>query len=258
MSEGGAQCAANGRHKKNAELHDNAHRSSAPCCVCRGSCPILLGIAITMLRRSLQALILFALVFIAYEGYAVYVARKALPQAFAPFLGARTNDQGPSPEQLDLIVRVQDPAFRSHEGIEWPSPLTTTTITQSLVKHLFFDQFRPGFQKIEQTLIAWLVVDPNISKAVQLRAFVETAYFGHKDGAAVIGLDAAAQAWFAKPLKQVTADQFLALVAMLPGPNALLPGSAASVERVGRISRLLAGACDHTRVADIMLEQCKS
>lgn len=211
-----------------------------------------------MLRRSVQILILFAFAFIAYEGYAAYVARKALPQAFAPYLGAHKNDQGPSREQLDLIVRIQDPAFRSHEGIEWPSPLTTTTITQSLVKRLFFDHFRPGFQKIEQTLIAWLVVDPNVSKDVQLRAFVETAYFGHKDGAAVIGLDAAAQAWFGRPLKQISYDQFLALVAMLPGPNALLPGSAASVERVRRIARLLAGGCDHTRAAGIMLEQCKS
>jgi monofunctional glycosyltransferase len=191
---------------------------------------------------------------LAFEGYALLDARRALNTRIAPF---QTGHTALSVAQFDAIVKVQDPTFRNHGGVEWPSPLTTTTITQSLVKRLFFNPFRPGIQKLEQTLIAWMIVDPNISKNTQLHAFAQTAYFGHKDGQAVIGFEAAAMAWFNAYLKELTNDQFLSLLAMLPAPNALAPGSAQSAERVVRIKRLLSGKCNHTRIADIQLEQCK-
>jgi monofunctional glycosyltransferase len=207
-----------------------------------------------MLRMPLRITAALVLCLVAFEGYAVWTARLTLQDRLAPF---RLMDIALSEEQMDAIVRVQDPAFYSHGGIEWPSPLTRTTLTQSLVKRLFFEQFRPGLHKLEQTLIAALVVDRNVSKDLQLRIFARTAYFGHRKGQAVIGFEQAAKVWFGSRLDALSRDQFLALLAMLPAPNTLAPGSAQSMERVERIKRLLDGKCTHTEVADMGLEQCR-
>ncbi len=209
------------------------------------------------IRWMSRALVLLGVLLLAYQSYAVVAARFALPAKMATFSDGATQASGLSTAQFEAVVQVQDPSFERHAGIEWPSPLTTTTITQSLVKRLFFEDFRPGFQKLEQTLIAWLVVNPGVSKSVQLRAFAETAYFGHQQGRAVVGFKAAALAWFQRPLGELEHDQFLALLAMLPAPNVYVPGSAESVERAARIKRLLLGQCVHTRIADIHLSQCK-
>lgn len=176
-------------------------------------------------------------------------ARMAPLSAAAPSLSAW---------QLEAVVRVQDPSFRTHRGIEWPSPLTTTTITQSLVKKIFFEDFRPGFQKVEQTLIATFVVDPSVSKDVQLHAFTQTAYFGHRNGRSVVGFEDAAKTWFGSSMGALKHEQFLSLLAMLPSPNTLTPGSPQATVRVERIKRLLASQCVHTRIAEIQLEQCNA
>lgn len=205
---------------------------------------------------GLSCFALFALLL--FEAYAVYAAERNLPDVISKYRGASAVTSGLTQAQFEIVVRVQDPSFRSHQGIEFPDALVTTTITQSLVKKLFFAHFRPGFQKIEQTLIAWLVVSPQVSKDVQLQAFASTAYFGHKAGQAVVGFREGALAWFDKPIEALSEDEFVTLVAMLPGPNALRPNSLESAERVNRIKRLLAGGCAHTRVSEIWLEQCKT
>lgn len=208
-----------------------------------------------MLRWSLRIVATLVIALCAFEAYRVLDAARNLEARMAPFV---TQAPSLSAWQLDAIVRVQDPTFRSHRGIEWPSPLTTTTITQSLVKKLFFVDFRPGFQKLEQTLVAALVVDPGVSKDLQLRAFSQAAYFGHRDGQSVIGFEEAARTWFGASLEALTKDQFLSLLAMLPSPNTLVPGSTQAADRVKRINRLLASQCVHTRIADIWLEQCSA
>jgi monofunctional glycosyltransferase len=208
------------------------------------------------LRRWLSVIpILIIGAAVGYEMNAVYSARRNLSAKIAQYQG--TNPSGLTVMQLETIVRVQDPSFRTHSGIEWPNPFTTTTITQSLVKRLFFAEFRPGWQKIEQTLIAGLVVNPEISKERQLEAFIDTAYFGNRNGVEITGFKAGAESWFNKPLAALNPDEFLTLLAMLPAPNKLIPGSSPSIERVARIRRLLAGQCSHQRISEIWLEQCR-
>jgi monofunctional glycosyltransferase len=200
--------------------------------------------------------VVIILLAIGYEVNAVFSAHRRLPEKMARYTGSPTAS-GLTPAQLEMIILVQDPAFNTHGGIEWPNPLTTTTITQSLVKRLFFADFRPGLQKIEQTLIAWIVVDPQVSKARQLEAFVDTAYLGDQNGRAIIGFRSGATSWFNKPLAALRQEEFLVLLAMLPAPNKLLPGSALSVDRVARIQKLIAGKCSHQRISEIWLEQCR-
>ena len=76
-----------------------------------------------------------------YEIYAVGVAYKSLPTKFSQYNSMTLEAMGLNKERQQILVKVQDPTFYTHSGIEWPSPLTSTTITQSLVKKLFFKKF---------------------------------------------------------------------------------------------------------------------
>jgi monofunctional glycosyltransferase len=179
-----------------------------------------------------------------------------LPHHFAPYSSVTPRDLGLNTKRQEILIKIQDPAFFAHTGIEWPSPLTTTTITQSLVKRLFFDHFTKGFKKIEQTLIARFVVNPNISKENQLVAFMSTAYFGENDGKQLFGFEQGAHAWFNKTLSELSDDEYLSLIAMLPAPNMLKPNTVASKERVRRIELVLSGECIHDQVSQVFLDQC--
>ena len=209
------------------------------------------------MKRKLIYLI--ALLFgglVIYEASAVIIAYQKLSHQFAPYTSISPKGLGLNEKRQEILVRIQDPTFFKHSGIEWPSPLTSTTITQSLVKKLFFKKFTKGFKKIEQTLIARFVVNPNISKETQLVAFMSTAYFGEKDGKQLFGISEGARSWFNKSLSELTDDEYLSLIAMLPGPNALKPNTAASKERVRRIKKVLSGECIYEHVSQIFLDQC--
>ncbi|WP_022958086.1 transglycosylase domain-containing protein [Spongiibacter tropicus] len=209
-----------------------------------------------MTRKLIYLVATLCVALAAYEAYAVAVAYKNLSHEFEPYESKTLMDIGLSEERKGMLVKIQDPSFFEHTGIEWPSPLTTTTITQSLVKKLFFEKFTKGFKKIEQTLIARFVVHSNISKETQLVAFVSTAYFGEMEGKRLFGISEGARSWFDKLLPELTDDEYLSLIAMLPAPDALKPGTAASEERVGRIKKVLSGECIYEHVSRIFLDQC--
>lgn len=209
-----------------------------------------------MKPKSLYFLLVLLGGLVTYESYAVAVAYKNLSVKFAPYSSVELNELGLSKPRLDMLVRIQDPSFYSHSGVEWPSPLTTTTITQSLVKRLFFEKFTKGFKKVEQTLIARFVVDPNIDKNTQIATFILTAYFGNKDGRQLFGFDQGARAWFNKSLPELSDDEYLSLIAMLPAPNSLKPHTPEARDRIQRIKKVLSGDCVHEHVSQIYLDQC--
>ena len=209
-----------------------------------------------MRRKLIYLVAILCGALVAYEVYAVAIAYKNLSHQFAPYNSLTPRALGLNEKRQEILIKIQDPPFFEHTGIEWPSPLTTTTITQSLVKKLFFDKFTKGFKKIEQTLIARLVVNPNILKETQLVAFISTAYFGEKDGKQLFGISEGARSWFNKSLSELTDDEYLSLIAMLPGPNELKPNTAASKERVSRIKKVLNGECIYEHVSQILLDQC--
>jgi len=105
-----------------------------------------------------------------------------------------------SKRQTEILLKVQDPGFYRHNGIDMSTPgAGLTTITQSIVKKLFFDHFEPGIAKIKQSLIARYVVNELISKDDQLTLFLNTMYFGKVNGEPIVGLESAANAYYHKP-----------------------------------------------------------
>jgi monofunctional biosynthetic peptidoglycan transglycosylase len=199
-------------------------------------------------------------IFLGYETFAVVTARGDTPRLFAKYERPASDETTPldhfTPQRIDALIKVQDPDFWSHRGVDAFLPLTTTTVTQSIVKQLYFAKFQQGFPKIKQTLIARFAVDPLTSKNAQLTAFVNLVGFGEVDGRAVHGFENGAKAWFGKPLAEISEEQFLSLLAMMIRPRDLSPGSPANNERVARIEKYLASSCERRGLSDVWLDAC--
>jgi membrane peptidoglycan carboxypeptidase len=153
------------------------------------------------------------------------------------------------------------PTFYRHHGVDSRTPgAGYTTITQGIVKFLFFDGFRPGllrWRKVQQTIIA-VAFNARVSKEEQLRLFVNNAYLGDQRGHSVRGFSEASEAYFGKSFAQLSDDEYLGIVAMLVAPVkyslALHPEQ--NHERVQRIKRLLARECAPTAVEDVEYPGC--
>jgi monofunctional glycosyltransferase len=182
-----------------------------------------------------------------YEAFSVVQARSDTARLFARYEAATDNGArlpaSLSGERIAMLIRVQDPNFWTHHGVDWSAPLATT-VAQSVVKKLYFEKFEPGIAKIKQTLIAHFAVDALTSKNAQLAAFID-----------VNGLDAAARTWFGKPLEALDDEQYLSLLATNNTPR-VAPGTPENKERVARIRKYLSGLCERRGLADVWLENC--
>lgn len=180
---------------------------------------------------------------ITYYAGVVYAARRytvevLLPKARAAGYPLATSDL--SPRQLDILLKVEDPRFFSHAGIDFSTPgAGSTTLTQRVVETMYFEHFEPGLDTLQQILIASGALDPLMPKAEQLRVFINTVYLGP----AAHGFEPAAQQYFHRPFKQLGEDEYLALVAMIIAPDVfdLRNQPERNAERVARIRSLVAG-----------------
>ena len=133
-----------------------------------------------------------------------------------------------------------------------------TSITQSLVKRFYFDNFQPGFAKLDQSLIARFVLDPAMPKRAQLEAYLNHSHFGWRNGQPIAGLAAASRTYYRSEPAELDDRQFLSLVAMLRAPRDLdlLRKPAANAERVRRIEAMLAGRCAPQDLGDDGYRAC--
>jgi membrane peptidoglycan carboxypeptidase len=163
-----------------------------------------------------------------------------------------------SPEQLRILLTVEDPRFFDHHGIDLRTPgAGMTTITQGLVKFLYFDRFEPGLAKIRQSLLA-IGFDARIDKRTQLALFLNAGYLGTHDGRPVHGFEDAARRYFRSRFAHLSRDQYLSLVAMCVGPDAFSVARRpdANRGRVARIKRLLSGQCRPQGWRDVYYPAC--
>jgi len=121
---------------------------------------------------------------------------------------------------IKLLLKVQDPGFYSHNGIDLSTPgAGLTTITQAIVKKLYFYEFKSGFMKLKQSLIARFVVHNMISKEDQITIFLNSMYFGMINNVPQIGLQNAAIGFFQKDAKDLSKDEFISIIAIIVSPN---------------------------------------
>ena len=161
---------------------------------------------------------------------------------------------------LEALLRVEDPGFEGHSGIDLRTPgAGATTITQGLVKMLYFEHFKPGpFNKLRQSVIALAVVC-RIPKERQLTLFLNSVYLGERDGREVHGFADGARTHFSKELAALDERQWLALIAMVVGPNHfdVTAFPQRNGERVARIEAMLAGKCKPRSVLDVYYKGCE-
>ena len=110
------------------------------------------------MKKVFIVLFLFLLSAIAYYTIVVIVARNRTHEIVSNALSSdrmKLDLNDLSDEQLNALLKVQDPNFYHHKGFDLSSSRAgLTTISQALVKLYYFDDFKPGIQKIEQTLIS--------------------------------------------------------------------------------------------------------
>ena len=108
------------------------------------------------MRRVLRYLLITAaiLVLLAVIHYSneVFKAKEETPQIVRELLSSERMKISLEDFQdgwLDMLLRVEDPSFYTHNGMDLSTPgAGITTITQNLVKRLYFDNFKPGFAKL--------------------------------------------------------------------------------------------------------------
>lgn len=148
------------------------------------------------------------------------------------------------PHWKNWLIKIQDPNFYGHSGIDLTTPgAGLTTISQSIVKKLYFADFKPGYRKLTQSLIAMFAVDKLLTKDEQLAFFLNVSYMGNKDGGAIYGFENAAQQYYARSLSELDDEQFLSLLAMLIGAKQFNVSQQLerNQARVDRIKRVLSG-----------------
>jgi membrane peptidoglycan carboxypeptidase len=153
-------------------------------------------------------------------------------------------DSDLSPEQRRILLLVQDPGFQEHGGIDLSTPgAGLTTLTQAIVKKIYFGEFKPGFAKLKQSLIAFFAADPKISKSDQITLFLNTMYLGKVNGIPVTGFGEGAKAFYGKSFSELDEDEFIGLVASVISPNTfhMIDHPEWHADRVGRIKTLASG-----------------
>ncbi len=162
-------------------------------------------------------------------------------------------------DYLHILLTVEDPNFYSHNGVDLSTPgAGLTTITQGIVKHYYFENFKPGIAKLKQSLMA-LVLNNRVDKKTQLRIFINTVYMGTLDGQRISGFNDAAKVYYGKKFSELTRDEYLSLVAMIVAPDGVnvQKHPAENAERMRRIERLLAGECQPAGNRDVYYEACR-
>lgn len=149
-----------------------------------------------------------------------------------------------SNQQLEALLKVQDPNFYHHKGFDISTPGTgVTTISQGMVKMYYFKNFKPGFQKIKQSLIARFAFDALTPKDTILKLFINEIYLGQNGAQAIKGFENGANFHHGKPFNELSWDEYLSLLAMIRAPTTYdyTKQREANDDRVSKIKKMLAG-----------------
>ncbi len=132
----------------------------------------------------------------------------------------------------DAFVATEDYRFYQHKGIDPRGILRAlyedlrqqskvqggSTITQQLVKNLFFTQEKSWMRKIMEMAYA-IRIEQQYSKAQILEFYLNSIYLGH----GTWGVAAAAAVYFGKPVRDLTATEAAMLAALAKSPEFYSP-----------------------------------
>lgn len=207
-------------------------------------------------HKIITILIIFLVLVFGYYTYEIVYAFYKTPQLRKHYL---SEERTPlkwadiSPRQQEIFIKVQDPNFWNHNGVEFSTPGSGwTTVSQSITKWLYFKEFKQGFRKIKQTLIAWLVVDKKFTKEEQLNIFINNVWFD----TGVKGMAAGAAYFYQKPIQELTEDEYISLIAtfIIPKKYNIKRQPENNARRTERIKRYLSGEYKPKGLFDILYD----
>lgn len=228
----------------------------------------------TRFGRVLLALTATAALLLAYLAIAAFWAASCVDTLLAPY--PETQKAPLSPLQLGILLTVEDPVFFAHPGLSLADGQGAATISSAVARDLFLygaplTGVQGGMQRFYRAVFDCcrkidlgrdtmaLVLDAHASKQQQLAIYTATVYMGRHEGRQLRGLEAAARAYFGKPLAALGTDESLGLIAMIKAPNEFHPqrNPAAYALRVARVRAVLDGRCHPDGWFDTTYAHCK-
>lgn len=171
----------------------------------------------------------------------------------------------------NAFIATEDYRFYQHKGIDFRGILRAvyqdikagqklqggSTITQQLVKNLFFSQEKSIFRKIFEMAYA-IRIEQQYSKERILEFYLNSIYFGH----GTWGVQGAAEVYFGKPVQQLTTVESALIAALAKSPEYYSPYRNPEVakERRNLILNLMQrhGYLDRAEVEKLSQEPVKS
>jgi len=136
------------------------------------------------------------------------------------------------PHLINAFLAAEDRAFFNHSGISLKGIVRSTlvnlyhrrkvqgasTITQQLVRLLFFDSHKTFTRKVKEQLLA-LIVEQQFTKEQILQAYLNHVYFG----CGIYGVEAASQRFWGKKTAELTVAQAAMLAGIVRSPGNYCP-----------------------------------
>ena len=137
---------------------------------------------------------------------------------------------------IEILLVVEDKDFIKHHGVSFTGMIRAaiqnlidfrivaggSTITQQLVKNLYFSHERTFSRKILEIVYA-IMLDARFSKEVILETYLNEIFFGQWGKRAVHGIATASKFYFGKPLSELDLSEQALLVGLIKGPSAYDP-----------------------------------
>ena len=138
-----------------------------------------------------------------------------------------------SPDLQHAVISAEDGRFFEHHGIDWKEVQKVvdkdvedgrlgrggSTITQQLVKNLFFTTSRSVARKAVEFTLA-----PLADRILPKRRILELYLNVIEWGPGIYGAESAARIWYGLPAARVNREQAARLAALIPSPLRRKPG----------------------------------
>jgi len=137
---------------------------------------------------------------------------------------------------IGAVLAAEDEGFFSHSGISLTGIVRAawvdvrgrgirqggSTLTQQLVKNIYLTQERTLTRKLREVMLT-VVLESRFQKKEILEAYLNEIYLGASNGVNLMGVGAAARAYFGKDVGQLTLPEVAVLGGMISAPALYSP-----------------------------------
>ena len=141
-----------------------------------------------------------------------------------------------SNDLVRAVLAAEDDGFFQHGGLSLTGVLRAlwvdlsggevrqggSTVTQQLARNLFLSQERTIARKVREAALA-VALELELSKWEILESYLNVVYLGVRDGVSIVGVGAAARAYFGTDARELSLAEAAALAGMIAAPGSFSP-----------------------------------